>query len=103
MIKRQWIAQPVTRGGTHDLRLKQRVVDDIVVRQCRPFRRAGRARGKLDIRRIVRLHQRRQLCEARMLLRAAHARNTIETIKPGLVDGLHMDDGRQMRHTFGTQ
>ena len=60
MIERHRDAHLVALGEAHRLAEEEAVVQDVVVRQRRALRRAGGARGELDVDRVVELQPVRQ-------------------------------------------
>ena len=55
VVERHRDAEPVAAGEAHGFAHEEAVVEDVVVGERRPFRRAGGARGELDVDRLVEL------------------------------------------------
>jgi hypothetical protein len=53
VVERDGQADPVVGRVSQSLADEEAVVDDVVVRERRPFRRAGRARRVLDVDRLI--------------------------------------------------
>ena len=97
MIERHWNTEPVIGGQLDRAGDEIGVVDDVVVGQRRALRRAGGARGELDIDGIAGLQRRRNPVETFMLVPAAHRQHVAEIEHAGRCIVAHADDDAEAR------
>jgi hypothetical protein len=93
MVERHRDANPVAVGEFHRLGDEKAVVEDVVVREGRALRKAGGARGELDVDRVVELQFVGQRGEASALGGTGERRNIIEAQHAG--HALHADADRE--------
>ena len=103
MVERHRNAQPVGLGQQDPVGHEAGIVDDVVVRQRRPFRCAGGSGGELDVDRIVRVEFGIDRRQPQLLRRAAEFANGIEgeNARSGL--GAQADHMLQLRKFRGLQ
>ena len=102
VIKRHGDAQPVAFGKALGANHEAAVVDDIGVRQGRAFRRAGGARGKLDVDGVVGIEGGGNGVEVDVRLPAA-GDNLIEAEHARYRVAAHLDDRLEVRQLRGGQ
>ncbi len=103
VIQRYRNAQLVFFGQPHRLTDEEPIVQNIVVRQRRSLRRAGGARGELDIDGVVELQRGGDTGEARPVIGAERCEQVIEIEHARGLAGAEADHLLQMRQPAGAQ